>query len=87
VRSRQTRLHRFQFEDRTHRIRPKFSLDDGIRELIKGYRMIRDRVYGNNLTIMFEGTQLTDQSEKRCVGMSDPAYGAGRFVIRRILCP
>jgi len=26
---------------------PKFSLDDGIRELIKGYRMIRDRVYGN----------------------------------------
>jgi nucleoside-diphosphate-sugar epimerase len=25
----------------------KFSLDDGIRELIKGYRMIRDRVYGN----------------------------------------
>lgn len=27
--------------------RPKYSLDDGIRELIKGYRMIRDRVYGN----------------------------------------
>jgi nucleoside-diphosphate-sugar epimerase len=27
--------------------RPQFSLDDGIRELIKGYRMIRDRVYGN----------------------------------------
>src|SRR5258707_5495991 len=26
---------------------PKFSLDDGIHELIKGYRMIRDRVYGN----------------------------------------
>jgi len=26
---------------------PKYSLDDGIRELIKGYRMIRDRVYGN----------------------------------------
>ena len=26
---------------------PKFSLDDGIRELVKGYRMIRDRVYGN----------------------------------------
>jgi len=27
--------------------RPQWSLDDGIRELIKGYRMIRDRVYGN----------------------------------------
>ena len=26
---------------------PQYSLDDGIRELIKGYRMIRDRVYGN----------------------------------------
>lgn len=26
---------------------PKYSLDDGIVELIKGYRMIRDRVYGN----------------------------------------
>jgi nucleoside-diphosphate-sugar epimerase len=26
---------------------PKHSLDDGIRELIKGFRMIRDRVYGN----------------------------------------
>jgi nucleoside-diphosphate-sugar epimerase len=26
---------------------PKFSLDDGIREHLKGYRMIRDRVYGN----------------------------------------
>lgn len=26
---------------------PKYGLDDGIRELIKGYRMIRDRVYGN----------------------------------------
>lgn len=26
---------------------PVFSLDDGIRELIKGYRMIRDRVHGN----------------------------------------
>jgi nucleoside-diphosphate-sugar epimerase len=26
---------------------PSFSLDDGIRELIKGYRMIRNRVYGN----------------------------------------
>jgi nucleoside-diphosphate-sugar epimerase len=26
---------------------PAFSLDDGIRELIKGYRMIRNRVYGN----------------------------------------
>jgi nucleoside-diphosphate-sugar epimerase len=26
---------------------PKYSLDDGIRELIKGFRMIRDRVYGN----------------------------------------
>ena len=26
---------------------PKYSLDDGIRELIKGYRMIRDREYGN----------------------------------------
>lgn len=27
--------------------RPLFSLDDGIRELIKGYRMIRNTVYGN----------------------------------------
>lgn len=27
--------------------RPEFSLDDGIRELIKGYRMIRNTVYGN----------------------------------------
>ena len=27
--------------------RPQWWLDDGIRELIKGYRMIRDRVYGN----------------------------------------
>jgi nucleoside-diphosphate-sugar epimerase len=27
--------------------RPAFSLDDGIRELIKGYRMIRNTVYGN----------------------------------------
>jgi nucleoside-diphosphate-sugar epimerase len=26
---------------------PKYSLDDGIRELIKGFRTIRDRVYGN----------------------------------------
>jgi len=26
---------------------PAFSLDDGIRELIKGYRMIRNTVYGN----------------------------------------
>ena len=26
---------------------PAFGLDDGIRELIKGYRMIRNRVYGN----------------------------------------
>lgn len=26
---------------------PQYSLDDGIRELIKGYRMLRDRVYGN----------------------------------------
>ena len=26
---------------------PAFSLDDGIRELIKGYRMIRNRIYGN----------------------------------------
>lgn len=26
---------------------PTFGLDDGIRELIKGYRMIRDRIYGN----------------------------------------
>jgi nucleoside-diphosphate-sugar epimerase len=26
---------------------PAFSLDDGIRELIKGYRMIRNSVYGN----------------------------------------
>jgi nucleoside-diphosphate-sugar epimerase len=26
---------------------PKYGLDDGIRELIKGYRMIRDRIYGN----------------------------------------
>lgn len=26
---------------------PKYTLDDGIQELIKGYRMIRDRVYGN----------------------------------------
>jgi nucleoside-diphosphate-sugar epimerase len=27
--------------------RPARSLDDGIRELIKGYRMIRNSVYGN----------------------------------------
>jgi nucleoside-diphosphate-sugar epimerase len=27
--------------------RPAYSLDDGIRELIKGYRMIRNNVYGN----------------------------------------
>ena len=27
--------------------KPAFSLDDGIRELIKGYRMIRNSVYGN----------------------------------------
>jgi len=27
--------------------RPAYGLDDGIRELIKGFRMIRDRVYGN----------------------------------------
>lgn len=27
--------------------KPAFSLDDGIRELIKGYRMIRNAVYGN----------------------------------------
>lgn len=27
--------------------KPKHSLDDGIRELIKGYRMLRNRVHGN----------------------------------------
>ena len=27
--------------------RPKFSLDDGIRELVKGYAMLRNAVYGN----------------------------------------
>jgi nucleoside-diphosphate-sugar epimerase len=27
--------------------KPAFSLDDGIRELIKGYRMIRNTLYGN----------------------------------------
>jgi nucleoside-diphosphate-sugar epimerase len=27
--------------------RPQFSLDDGIQELIKGYRMLRNTVYGN----------------------------------------
>jgi len=27
--------------------KPKHSLDDGIRELLKGFRMIRDRIYGN----------------------------------------
>jgi nucleoside-diphosphate-sugar epimerase len=27
--------------------KPKYGLDDGILELIKGYRMIRDRIYGN----------------------------------------
>ena len=27
--------------------RPQFSLDDGIRELIKGYRMLRNSIYGN----------------------------------------
>jgi hypothetical protein len=27
--------------------KPAHSLDDGIRELIKGYRMIRNSVYGN----------------------------------------
>lgn len=26
---------------------PKYSLDDGISELLKGFRMIRDRIYGN----------------------------------------
>ncbi len=26
---------------------PKYSLDDGIKELIKGFRMIRNTVYGN----------------------------------------
>ena len=26
---------------------PTVSLDDGIRELLKGFRMIRNRVYGN----------------------------------------
>jgi nucleoside-diphosphate-sugar epimerase len=26
---------------------PKHGVDDGVRELVKGYRMIRDRVYGN----------------------------------------
>lgn len=29
--------------------KPAFSLDDGIRELIKGYRMVRNAVYGNVL--------------------------------------
>ena len=28
--------------------RPQFSLDDGIRELIKGFRMLRNSVYGND---------------------------------------
>ena len=28
--------------------RPQFSLDDGIRELIKGYRMLRNSIYGND---------------------------------------
>jgi len=27
--------------------KPAYSLDDGIRELIKGFRMIRNTVYGN----------------------------------------
>ncbi len=27
--------------------RPKYSLDDGIRELIKGYAMIQNSVYSN----------------------------------------
>jgi len=27
--------------------RPQYSLDDGIRELVKGYRMLRNTVYGN----------------------------------------
>jgi nucleoside-diphosphate-sugar epimerase len=27
--------------------RPKFTVEDGIRELVKGYRMIRNTVYGN----------------------------------------
>jgi nucleoside-diphosphate-sugar epimerase len=27
--------------------RPAHSLDDGIRELIKGYRMLRNTLYGN----------------------------------------
>ena len=27
--------------------RPQYSLDDGIRELIKGYRMLRNTKYGN----------------------------------------
>jgi nucleoside-diphosphate-sugar epimerase len=27
--------------------KPQYSLDDGIAELIKGYRMIRNTVYGN----------------------------------------
>ncbi|WP_377806293.1 SDR family oxidoreductase (plasmid) [Azospirillum sp. A29] len=29
--------------------KPAFSLDDGIRELIKGYRMVRNAIYGNVL--------------------------------------
>jgi nucleoside-diphosphate-sugar epimerase len=27
--------------------KPAYSLDDGIRELIKGYRMLRNSIYGN----------------------------------------
>jgi nucleoside-diphosphate-sugar epimerase len=27
--------------------RPQYSIEDGIRELVKGYRMIRNTVYGN----------------------------------------
>jgi len=26
---------------------PVYGLDNGIRELVKGFRMIRDRIYGN----------------------------------------
>jgi nucleoside-diphosphate-sugar epimerase len=45
--SRQARLHCLEREDQAMRIPPEHSLDQGIAELIKGFRMLRNTVYGN----------------------------------------